>query len=163
MSKALSFCKLTLACIVAALTISSCEDFHENNGDFGGMWQLVEWRTIRPSTGELDSIAATQQDGIYYSVHQELILFTQYHETQTSVGGDYRDWTQFYGRYYAYFKRTDTVLTLYNVVNGKDEPCTPKDLRQLGVPVDGIFAIESLSQQKMVLSYDGNMLFFRKY
>ncbi len=163
MSKALSFCKLTLACIVAALTISSCEDFHENNGDFGGMWQLVEWRTIRPSTGELDSIAATQQDGIYYSVHQELILFTQYHETQTSVGGDYRDWTQFYGRYYAYFKRTDTVLTLYNVVNGKDEPCTPKDLRQLGVPVDGIFAIESLSQQQMVLSYDGNMLFFRKY
>ena len=163
MSKALSFCKLTLACIGAALTISSCEDFHENNGDFGGMWQLVEWRTIRPSTGELDSIAATQQDGIYYSVHQELILFTQYHETQTSVGGDYRDWTQFYGRYYAYFKRTDTVLTLYNVVNGKDEPCTPKDLRQLGVPVDGIFAIESLSQQQMVLSYDGNMLFFRKY
>ena len=163
MSKALSFCKLTLACIVAALIISSCEDFHESNGDFGGMWQLVEWRTIRPSTGELDSIAATQQDGIYYSVHQELILFTQYHETQTSVGGDYRDWTQFYGRYYAYFKRTDTALTLYNVVNGKDEPCTPKDLRQLGVPVDGIFAIESLSQQKMVLSYDGNMLFFRKY
>lgn len=163
MSKVLSFCRLALACIVATQTISSCEDFHENNGDFGGMWQLVEWRTIRPSTGELDSIAATQQDGIYYSVHQELILFTQYHETQTSVGGDYRDWTQFYNRYYAYFKRTDTTLTLYNVVNGKDAPCTPKDLKQLGVPVDGIFAIESLSQQKMVLSYDGNMLFFRKY
>ena len=163
MSKVLSFCTLALACIAAVLTLPSCEDFHENNGDFGGMWQLVEWRTIRPSTGELDSIAATQQDGIYYSVHQELILFTQYHETQTNVGGDYRDWTQFYNRYYAYFKRTDTTLTIYNVVNVKDEPCVPKDLNIFGVPVDGTFTIESLSQQKMVLSYAGNVLLFRKY
>ena len=163
MSKVLSFCKLTLACIVAALTISSCEDFHENNGDFGGMWQLVEWRTIRPSTGELDSIAATQQDGIYYSVHQELIQFTQIPATSASVEGDYRDWTQFYGRFYAYFKRADKALALYNVVNVKDEPHKPQDLKRFGVPTDGIFTIESLSQQKMVLSYDGNMLFFRKY
>lgn len=163
MSKALSFCKLTLACIVAALIISSCEDFHENNGDFGGMWQLVEWRTIRPSTGELDSIAATQQDGIYYSVHQELIQFTQIPATSASVGGDYRDWTQFYHMHYAYFHRTSKTLTIYNVVDQNNTPKNISILAHVGVPTNGEFQIDHLSKKHMTLCYEGNILYFRKY
>lgn len=163
MKSIISISKLLLIYVSATLSLLSCEDFHENNGDFGGMWQLVEWRTTRPSTGEIDSIAATNKDGFYYSIHQELIQFTHIRNTEVSVSEDYRNPTTFYGRFYAYFKRTDTTLTIYNVVNVNDEPREPKDLAKFGVPADGIFKIENLDNQIMMLSYEGNVLFFRKY
>lgn len=147
-------------------TLFSCEDFHENNGDFGGMWQLTEWRTTSKSTGKIDSIAATNNDGLYYCVHQEMMQFFQSKEISKEKGidsPDYRNQNDFNGRFFAYFKRTNSELTIYNIVDVLDNLREPVALKKFGVPADGKFKIEELSHDKMVLSYEGNILCFRKY
>lgn len=54
-------------------------------------------------------------------------------------------------------------MVITNILTAKNEPATLDDVSQYGVPADGVFVIESLSKERLVLSYKNNKLCFRKY
>lgn len=135
--------------------VTACEDFHENNGDFGGMWQLTEWRNAEGTT------LATNDDGIYYSVHRSIIQYKHF------VSGEEKDKneTDYSKRYFSLFKHTADSLIVYNFVNALDESKLVEmaSMKEFGIPLDGRFHIDHLDAKKMILSYEGNTLCFRKY
>lgn len=137
----------------------SCEDFHENNGPLGGMWQLTQWCTRSHATGQIDSLVANNlyndptvpnKRKLYYCIHREDIQF------QDAT----RD-----ARYYffASFRHTPDSLIIGTVVNKKDSLCHYSDLREFGVPASGRFHIDVLNSEKLVLSTPQDVLIFRKY
>lgn len=149
--------------LCCALFISSCENFRDNNDEFGGQWQLTQWVTFPEgsatvSTSSLSStigqtILATQADGYYYSVHRDLMQFT--HITSSP--------DEFNGRFFSHFRRTADSLFLYDLVDIFGKPRPLSALKAYGVPSDGKFAIELLQDEHLVLRYKGNKLTFRKY
>lgn len=134
--------------LFAILTLPSCEDFRDHNGDLGGMWQLTEWRSG-------NEVIKTNKDSIYYSVHRELI---QYSKTTSTVNG-------YDHRYFSRFRHTpDSLIVCGDIAYAMDKRnCSLADLKDFGVPADGRFHINRLDSDHLVLSYPNNTLVFRKY
>ena len=63
------------------------------------------------------------------------------------------------------FRHTADSLIIYNIVNAKDEETLVEasELKEYGIPEDGHFLINHLDADEMTLSYDKNILKFRKY
>ncbi|MCD8301805.1 MAG: lipocalin-like domain-containing protein [Prevotellaceae bacterium] len=130
--------------IVAVLAcMLSCENKRDTNGDLGGMWQLTEWRDTA------DSLIATNEDGFYY--HFQLQLMKIQHM------GD--------GTYYlARFTHTADSLIVNEIYNRPDEEVVSlSDMKAYGIPADGRFHVDALSDSHMVLSGSEGTLVFRKY
>ena len=135
-----------LISILMVLALSACENKRDHNGDLGGMWQMTEWRNPAGTT------IATKEDRIFYSVQLELIEFRDYND---GTWGDY---------YLAYFCQTPDSLIVYRPVNyAKDSLVRLNDLQRYGVPADGRFHIDALTDDKMVLSSTEGTINFRKY
>ncbi len=126
---------LLLFCLFA------CENMRDRNGDLGGMWQLLEWKqdTI---------VVATNEEGIYY--HFELNLMKLQH-----LG---------HGNYLARFTHTQDSLIIGEVYSQPfDSIVGISALKRFGVPDDGRFHIDALSDSHMVLSSEEGTMRFRKY
>ena len=135
---------LTLILGIASLT--ACENKRDHNGDLGGMWQMVEWRDAQ------DRVMATKEDQIFYSVQLKLIEFRDHND---GTMGDY---------YLAYFRHTPDSLIIYRPVNyAKDSLVSLTDLARYGVPADGRFHIDALSDDMMILRSSAGTINFRKY
>lgn len=116
----------------------------DDNGDFGGMWQMTEWKRI--SDGE---ILANKYSRIYWSVQLNLMKFGVNHSS---------------GVYLARFKRTADSLFIGTIyLPPKDDIVDYSALASFGVPDDGKFAVEKLSYSELVLSSKEAILTFRKF
>ncbi|MCD7721033.1 MAG: lipocalin-like domain-containing protein [Prevotellaceae bacterium] len=131
-------------CLLAALaSLASCDNKRDTNGDLGGMWQLTEWRDQR------DSLVATNKQQIYYSFQLELM------KIQRIGDGTY---------YLALFTHTQDSLIVLSIYNRPDEELVSlEDMREYGIPQDGRFHIDALSESHLVLSGQEGTLAFRKY
>lgn len=132
--------------IILLLALSACDNKRDHNGDLGGMWQLTEWRSPDGTT------LATKEDQIFYSVQLNLIRFRDYDD---GTWGDY---------YLAYFRHTPDSLVVYRPVNyAKDSLVSLTDLARYGVPANGRFHIDVLTNDLMVLTSSEGAINFRKY
>ena len=146
----------TFSFFTALFFICSCEDFRDHNGDLGGMWQLVEWKVLSDDK-ENAIIKATNADGIYYSIHRNLIQFTHCLPDAPLYQG-YSD------RILGYMEISGNQLVVKNIVyNYDDQFADNKKRAEYGIPEDGIYTILSISNKKLVLKYNDNTLTFRKY
>lgn len=134
------FLFISIICLIAC---TSCDKI-DNNGDFGGMWQMTEWKQL--SDGE---IIADKYDGIYWNVQLDLMKFGLGHST---------------GFYLARFKKTSDSLFIGTIyLPPKDDIVGYDAVMSYGVPADGKFAIEKLTKQALVLRSNEAILTFRKY
>lgn len=146
----------TFSLLIALLIFCSCEDFRDHNGDFGGMWQLVEWK-VQNDGQETATIKATNADGIYYSIHRNLIQFTHCLPGEPLHEG-------YSNRLLGYIEISGNLLTIKNVVYNYDDQFADSQKRnEYGIPDDGIYTILSISNEKLVLRHGNNTLTFRKY
>lgn len=124
------------------LMVMSCDNRHETNGEFAGMWQLTHWRTS-------DGRDLTRKH-LYYCVELELIKFMDSDNVM---------------RYHlARFSRTRDSLFVGPVYSYPgDSTCSVSALQKFGVPVDGKFHIDCLNSQNMQLGSAEGTLQFRKY
>lgn len=143
---------IILSALWLLLGLCSCTNYRDNNGDLGGMWQLTMWQT-RSSSNQIDSVVATNEQGIYYSIHRDIIQLTCTGQ-QVPMYGD---------RLFAYFRHTPDSLILYNIICKNDSLPTAEATHMFGLPADGAFHIDALSGSHMVLSNTDNILTFRKY
>lgn len=121
-----------------------CCDKMDDNGAFGGMWQMTEWKHI--PDGE---ILADKYSGIYWSVQLDLMQFGLGHTT---------------GFFLARFKRTSDSLFIGTVYSRPNDDIVGYDaIAKYGVPNDGKFAIDKLSHSALVLRSKDAVLTFRKY
>jgi len=135
-----------LTLILGLAVLTACENKRDDNGDLGGMWQMVEWRDAQ------DRTVANKDDMIFYSVQLKLIELRDYND---GTLGDY---------YLAYFRHTTDSLIIYHPVNyAKDSLVSLQDLSRYGVPADGRFHIDALTDDKMILSSTQGTMNFRKY
>ena len=133
----------TFLLISALLSFVGCDKI-DDNGDFGGMWQMTEWKRL--SDGE---IIADKYDELYWSVQLDLMKFGLNHRT---------------GVYLARFKRTADSLFIGTVYLRPNDDIVGYDaIASYGVPDDGKFAIEKLSHSSLVLRSKEAVLSFRKY
>lgn len=140
--------------MLAFISLTSCENFRDNNGDLGGQWQLTEWREI-DDAGQTVSIKATNANGIYYGFHRETLQLL--HSTIEQDG--------YHHRHYATFEHTPNQLNILHIEDNFEKPCnyTDAEIAELGIPADGKFHIDALDADNMILSYPHNVLRFRKY
>lgn len=133
---------------------NSCENFRDDNGDLGGMWQLTMWQT-QSSSGYIDSVVATNDAGIYYSFHQRIV---QYMCSSKNLN-EYGD------RVFSLFRHTPDSLFLYNFTYSAPYDSIPSDdvLRSYGINENGAYRINTLTSSRMVISDPTNILTFRKY
>lgn len=123
---------------------ASCDNKWDKNGDLDGMWQMTEWRNT-----ETQRVVATQEDGFYYSIQQQLIKF------QTTDRNSH---------YLAYFTHTGDSLFIASPTEWPSNTVRPMtELEKYGVPADGRFHIDVLNNKHMVLSTETQTLTFRKY
>lgn len=136
---------LRLFVLFLPFVLFSC-DKEDDNGRLGGLWQMKEWKAV-PS-GE---IKATKEDRIFYSVQLDLMKFQKIGDT----GSDY-----FLSRF---SHKGDSLIigTVYS--RPKDSIVSVSLLAPYGVPADGRFHIDHLSDHTLVLSSDSALLTFRKY
>ena len=138
--------RLLIIAAMLSLSLCSCENKRDRNGDLGGMWQMLEWRD-----GE-NQVVKDKRSRIFYSVQLQLIRLRDYHDQ-----GDY---------YQCYFTHTPDSLVIYHptLYSAKDSLVSLSDLSRFGVPADGRFRIQVLNEDRLVLSSaDTLTLVFRKY
>ena len=132
---------------VLAITLFVSCDKIDDNGDFGGMWQMTEWKRIHD--GE---ILADKYSGIYWSVQLDLMQFGL---NKSNYNNDF---------YLARFKRTTDSLSLGTVYSRPNDDIVGYDvLAPYGVPDNGKFAIDKLSHSALILRSKDAVLTFRKY
>lgn len=162
----------TFLIVLLGLCITSCEDFRDNNGELGGMWQLTQWRTLSQS-GQIDSLVANnlREDGsvpnlrkIYYGIHRDVFQLR-----------DAKDVNHPRDFFFCTFEVDKDYIQLGTVVteSGKDfydfmhipagKVQEEKELNSFGVPANGRFHIDHLTGNTLQLSTDKDILLFRKY
>lgn len=143
MRKLLSIC-VSVLCLTAFL---GC-DKRDCNGDLDGMWQLLEWQ-------DKDQVLrADKDDMIFYSFQLTMASFRKISPEEVYMR--------------SMLKYTPGTICIYNpmeYVGGKHDESRPMSvLAPVGVPEDGIFTIQSMNGDAMVLTTSqGDRLSFRKY
>ncbi len=127
------------------VTFCGCDGWKwDKNGDLDGMWQMTEWRD-----NVADAVVATKERGFYYCVQLQLIKFQDIH------AGSY---------HLAYFTHTpDSLIIGYSIRYPADTVSTMSELAKYGVPADGHFHVDALTNSHMVLRSRQATLTFRKY
>lgn len=133
--------KLFIFIVFMAYFSYSCEDKRDDSGKLGGMWQMASW---------IDSSETCHPTyGLYYIFRKNLV---QFQDVKNS---------SYY--YIAYYKRTNDSLFIYHIVNyPNDELCSPIQLQKFGIPDNGMFKIEKLTNDNLILSCDNATITFRK-
>lgn len=129
----------SLLILLTVLVLTSCDNKRDSSALYG-QWQLLEWRDAS------DAVVATKEDGIYYHFQLSLLqldflYICKYQETPDQI--------IFIGAY----------KNAYNT----DTPIPFTDLKKYGIPSDGVFHIDVLDDDNMVLSGESGTLVFRKY
>ena len=132
--------------LVAAIMIFAGCNKWDCNGDLDGMWQLMEWRD------KDDVVKATKQDMIFYSFQLQMASFRK-------QGMNVRNTSM---------KFTPEQIYIYEPVRykgaGHDVILPMSELAPFGVPEDGIFHIQVLTESQMMLKTTSqDVLTFRKY
>ncbi len=138
---------LYVVLILGAVLLVSCENKRDENGELGGMWQLLEWRNAQ------NKIVTDNRSRIFYSIQLKLIRLRNHNDAD----GNY---------FQCYFRHTPDSLIIYHPTSysAKDSLVSISDLARYGVPADGSFRIQVLNSERMVLSSaDTLTLVFRKY
>ncbi len=134
--------KYSILLLALVATLVSCEDRRGDLGDLAGMWQMTQWRDTT------DSVVATKEDAIYYSFENYLMKVHR-------IGDDY---------HLARFTHTGDSLIVTEAYSQPFDSIVPvSDLRVYGVPEDGRFHVDALSDDRMQLSGSEGTLSFRKY
>ena len=136
---------ITKILLVATLLLGmgSCDKM-EDNGSFGGMWQMTEWKQLPDG-----KIIADKNSAIYWSVQLDLMQFGLGHRS---------------GYYLARFKRTSDSLLIGTVYLPPTDDIVGYDaVASYGVPAEGKFVIEKLTKEALVLRSNEAVLTFRKY
>lgn len=135
-----------LLLISLAMVLFACESKRDTNGKLGGYWQMEEWRNTS------DSVIATKEDQIFYSVQLNLMKF----QKMTDAHHDY---------YLSYFNHTSDSLIVYRPVKyTNDSIVSLSELSRYGVPGDGRFHVDALTGERLQLSSpETGTLKFRKY
>ena len=143
--EAFSFFILHSSFFIFTLLLTSCFRT-ETNGEFGGNWQMTEWKQLSN-----DSLIATNNDvQLHYTIHRDLIKFQNY--------------TQSYEYYLATFHLTTDSLCIDNIYHSPIDTLVLFDeLSLMGIDSTGRFLIEHLTSEKMVLKNAAYQLKFRKY
>lgn len=129
----------SLLIMLTVLVLAGCDNKRDSS-DLYGQWQLLEWRDAS------DAVVATKYDGIYY--HFQLSLL------------------QLDFVYICKFQETPDQIILtgaYKNNYNTDTPIPFTDLKKYGIPSDGVFHIDALDDDNMVLSGESGTLVFRKY
>lgn len=129
----------SLLILLAVLVLPACDNKRDSS-DLCGQWQLVEWRDAS------DAVVATKEDGIYYCFQLSLL--------QLGVNR------------YCKYQATPEMLILkgaYKNLYNTDTSIPFTDLKKYGIPSDGLFRIEVLNEDDMVLSGQSGTLKFRRY
>ena len=136
---------LHFSLFILTLPLSSCSRT-ETNGEFGGNWQMTEWKQIYN-----DSLLATNETlQLHYTVHRDLIKFQKY-----SDNGIY---------YLATFHRTADSLVIDNIYHASIDTLVPfSQLSTIGFDSTGRFRIVQLTSKSLILSNTLFRLTFRKY
>ena len=104
----LAKCMAFLAVFVCC-GLCSCENKRDQNGDLGGMWQLLEWRNAQ------NQVVQDKSSRIFYSVQLQLIRLRNY-ETDK---GDY---------YQCYFRHTpDSLINDLIIHDGQADSLNTND------------------------------------
>lgn len=134
--------KQILLSLTLLFALSACSKM-DDNGDFGGTWQLTSWITKSDST-----VVATNADAIYYYVQGELM------KTQ-KLGEEVF--------YLMTFRTTSDSLFIDQIYMSPFDSIVPPDsLARFGFTPSGSFRFDALSSKSMVLSNEENVLTFRK-
>ncbi len=129
--------------IIAAVTLlSACENKRDDNGDLGGMWQLTLWTAPNGDT------LATNEAGIYYHFQLRLMKVQ-------------RTGHPFYLARFSH--RNDSLLVGETYAQPFDSIVGHRQLEVFGVPEDGKFHVDGLSDSRMQLSGNLGVMRFRKY
>lgn len=129
-----------------ALFMTGCDKW-DCNGDLDGMWQLTEWRDAN------GNVKADKQAMIFYSFQLQMVSFRKSGKQTVSR---------------ALLEVGEEKLRIYSpfeyVGGGHDRELPMSVLADFGVPDDGIFLTEVLTEGSMVLRTNANeVLTFRKY
>lgn len=132
---------------VTSIIISSC-DKKDCNGDLDGMWQLTLW------TSPAGDTVATKENMIFYSVQLQMMKFQKTSYPEFSMMSS--------------FENFGSSIRIYDPIvykgGGHDSIYSMDTLGCIGVPLDGIMKIDSLTGDRLVLSsISEGRLHFRKY
>ncbi len=131
----------------AMLTIlaAGCQKI-DCNGELDGMWQLTEWKN-RADNARL----ADKTSGIFWCVQLKLMKFERKNSTDTHY-------------FLSRFRHEGDSLFLGDVfASPYDEPAALDKLAPFGVDAEGKFRVETLDDERMVLSNKSSLLTFRRY
>ena len=129
---------------------TSCESKRDDSGTLGGMWQLVEWRSVN------GSVAYNKPDTtLYYKVRSNLLMLQE-------LPGESESY------FLTYYLQAEgcIIINKDKIVNNaeRDTVLHPiGDLKKYGIPNTGRLHIDVLTSEKMVLSGEEGTLRFRKY
>lgn len=128
--------------LLLALLLTACENKRDNNGDLGGMWQMTLWRNPQGDT------LATKHTAIYYYFQLNVMKVQR------------KDHPYFLMRF---IHTEDSLLVGTTFAQPFDSIVGRDQLLLYGVPTDGRFHIDALSNNLMQLSGKSGTLQFRKY
>ena len=133
---------LILCAAVFALSMVSCDKI-DDNGDFGGMWQLTEWKRLPDGQKVCDKFT---KPALFYCVQLDLMEFRRSDS------------------HLARFSLRKDSLFIGTVYHGpKDDIVGYDELAPYGVPSDGKFAVDRLTRSTLILRSDTALLTFRKF
>ncbi len=127
-------------------TFMACDSKRDTNGDLGGMWQLTLWTDVQGDT------VAINENAIYYHFQLSLMKLERWDDKGLS------------GEVLLRFKHEGKKLTLTQAYLRPDENSIELSmLKDYGVPQDGCFNVDALTDDRMQLSGSEGTLYFRKY
>ncbi len=130
--------------LLAAL-FCSCDKM-DKNGKLEGNWQLLEWTDLATETVKYE-----ESRKIYFTVKLELIQFRHLPPTDVPLC-------------LSRFHREGNLLrigTTHKRPTDEEVPLT--ELAPYGVSSDGLFVIERLDSDRLILRNSDNRLVFRRY
>ncbi len=134
-----------IICMAMTATFMACDIRHDDNGDLGGMWQLTLW-----TDAQGDSVA-TNENAIYYHFQLQLMKVERLDNHGT-------------GEYHLRFTHQPDSLIIREVYARPDDSRVEiSKLKNYGIPQDGRFHIDALTDDRMQLSSPEGTLRFRKY
>ncbi len=132
---------LSLCSVALLLCLASCIDRRDDNGNLYGMWQLTAWTNAEGDT------VRSKGEMYYYFDHSlmKLHLINQcYHLARFS-------------------HEPDTLRVTAAYAEPNDAPTDISELSIYGVPEDGIFVVEALTEDILILRSRYAYLAFRRY
>ncbi len=133
--------------ILCATLFCACDKM-DDNGELAGTWQLLEWNDLTTQT-----LKTEESRRIYVTVKLELIQFRHLDSEAKKIP-----------LCLSRFHREGNHLRIGTTYKRpKDEQVPLTELAPYGVSPDGLFVIERLDDERLILKNSANRLTFRRY